>query len=108
MISLEVIEEALQYLGESAPDYAKAVGRRTFLEEKRKSVKALLYNQSERKSVADRENDAYAHADYLKLLDELRDSVEMEVLYRSLRAAYEAQIDCWRTQESSRRAANIV
>lgn len=107
MITQDQVEAAVIYLAESAKEYAQACGRRYYMEEKRKSVKATFFNASQRKTAAERENEAYAHPDYLALLESIREAVEDEVLLRALRAGAEARIEVWRSQESSRRAANV-
>lgn len=107
MITQDEVEKAVIYLAESAKEYAQAVGHRVWLEEKRKIVKASLYSQQEGRTATDRENAAYAHPDYQSLIDTLRMAVEDEQILRAYRSAAETRIEVWRSQESSRRAANV-
>jgi hypothetical protein len=105
-MSDERIEKALGFLTDSAKPYADAKGRRIWLEEKRKVVKAQLFQAATGNNV-ERESAAYTSAPYITLLDELREAVCDEERLRALRIAAEAKIEVWRSMESSRRAANV-
>lgn len=97
---------ALDFLRDNALDYAKAKSERVFLEEFRKSKKALLMRDAEvagHKSSASQEREAYAHPDYLAVLGGLREAVEHEEKLRWLFVAAQARIEAWRSLESSRR-----
>ena len=48
-----------------APAFAKAKAERMYLEEFRKSKKALLMQQHGEKPIGAQEREAYAHADYI-------------------------------------------
>jgi hypothetical protein len=50
------------------------------------------------------EREAYAHADYMALLDGLRVAVEQEESLRWLIVGAQAKIEVWRTIEANRRA----
>lgn len=106
--SFERVEKAVEFLTDSAREYAEARGRRIWLEEKRKVVKAMNF-EAERGNggVAEREAKAYCAPEYMALLDELRDAVMDEERLRALRVAAEAKIEVWRSLESTRRAANV-
>ncbi|ATQ79150.1 hypothetical protein CR152_27700 [Massilia violaceinigra] len=91
---------------DNAPAYAKAKSERVYLEEFRKTKKALLMREAEvagHKSAATQEREAYASPDYLVVLDGLRAAVEEEERYRWMMVAAQAKIEAWRTLESSRR-----
>lgn len=95
--------KAVDFIIQTAPKFAAAKATRIFLEESRKSKKALLMADSEG-SVAAREIYAYTHQDYRALLDELRKAVEEEeALLWKLRAA-SMRVDVIRTLEASARA----
>jgi hypothetical protein len=85
-------------------EYAKAKAERTYLEEFRKSKKALLFQQAPEGTVADRESYAYAHPEYTGLLDGLKVAVEREEELRWMLIAAQARIEVWRTEESTKRA----
>jgi len=96
-------QAAMQQIWELAPRYAKAKSERIYLEEYRKSKKALLMQTSQEKSAVMQERDAYADPDYIALLAGLRAAVEAEETLRWRMVASEAAIEIWRSQEASNR-----
>lgn len=101
------IFRSLDFIRDNAPLYAKAKSERVYLEEFRKSKKALLMRAAEEvghKTGAMQEREAYAHPEYMQLLDGLRAAVEEEEKYRWLMVAAQAKIEAWRTIEANRRA----
>lgn len=101
-------QEAVDYMLKTAPRYAAAKAKRVQLEEFRKSKKAILMQQAEGKTVADREAFAYAHPDYLAVLTGLEAAVEAEELFRWKMKAAELQVEIWRSQEASNRVEGRV
>ena len=98
---------ALRRMWENAPALARAKAERVYLEEYRKSLKAILMQKAQQagaKSSAEQERDAYAHNDYQIHLAALRDAVEAEELLRWRMVKDQAAIEVWRSQESSARA----
>lgn len=68
-------------MNHKSTEYAEAKANRVYLEEYRKSLKAMLMAEAEqngRKAGQERESYAYAHQDYLNLLDGLREAVKVE------------------------------
>lgn len=96
--------KAVDYIVQNAPKFAAARASRVYLEEFRKSKKALLMKDSPESSSAGQERDAYAHPDYQELLRGLREAVETEETLRWNLVAAQARIEIWRTQEASNRA----
>lgn len=97
----------LDFIRDNAPLYAKAKSERIFLEEFRKSKKALLMRDAEaagHKTGAMQEREAYAHPDYIAVLDGLRVAVEEEERLRWMIIGAQAKIEVWRTIEANRRA----
>ncbi len=88
--------------------YAKAKSDRVYLEEFRKSKKCILMKEAHRSdpklSGAAQEREAYAHKDYLEIIEGLRDAVEIEELCRWKLKMFEMRMDVWRTKESTKRA----
>lgn len=70
--------KAVEYIIANAKKYAAAKADRAYIEQFRKSKKALLMNESTAKSAVDREQYAYSHADYIQLLDGLREAIAIE------------------------------
>ena len=95
--------KAIQYLIDTAPLYAKAKSDRMFLEEFRKSRKAQLASQAGTEVLGKQETFAYAHADYIEILEGIRQAVEKEERYRWLMTAAQARIEVWRTEQYSAR-----
>ena len=95
--------KAIQYLIDTAPLYAKAKSDRMYLEEFRKSRKAQLMSQAGTEVLGKQETFAYAHQDYIEILDGIREAVEREERFRWLMTAAQARIEVWRTEQYSAR-----
>ena len=95
--------KAIQYLIDTAPLYAKAKADRIYLEEFRKSHKAQLMSQAGTEVLGKQETYAYAHPDYIQILEGIREAVEREERYRWLMTAAQARIEVWRTEQYSAR-----
>jgi len=79
--------KAIQFLIDTAPLYAKAKADRMYLEEFRKSRKAQLASQAGTEVLGKQETFAYAHADYIEILEGIREAVEKEERFRWLMTA---------------------
>jgi hypothetical protein len=95
--------KAIQYIIDTAPLYAKAKADRIYLEEFRKSRKAQLMANAGTEVLGKQETYAYAHQDYIQILEGIRQAVETEEKYRWLMTAAQARIECWRTEMYSAR-----
>ena len=95
--------KAIQYIIDTAPLYAKAKADRIFLEEFRKTRKAQLMSQAGTEVLGKQETYAYAHADYIEILEGIRQAVETEEKYRWLMTAAQARIEVFRTEAYSAR-----
>ena len=95
--------KAIQYLIDTAPLYAKSKADRMFLEEFRKSRKAQLASQAGTEVLGKQETFAYAHPEYVEILEGIRAAVEIEERYRWLMTAAQAKVECWRTAQYSAR-----
>jgi hypothetical protein len=101
------IFRSLDFIRDNAPAYAKAKSERIYLEEFRKSKKALLMRDAEiagHKSAVAQEREAYANPEYLAVLEGLKAAVEQEESLRWLIVGAQAKIEAWRTIEANRRA----
>ena len=98
--------DAVDFIIASAKPYAQAKANRIYLEEFRKSKKALLMQKSGSTAIAAKEMDAYADPDYLQLLEGLREAVETEGGLRWRMGAAQAPIEVWRTNEASNRSTD--
>jgi len=95
--------KAIQYLIDTAPLYAKAKADRMYLEEFRKSRKAQLMSQAGTEVLGKQDTFAYAHPEYIEILEGIRQAVELEERYRWLMTAAQARVECWRTAQYSAR-----
>jgi len=101
------VEKTLSFIRTNARDYAIAKSDRVYLEQFRKSKKALLINEAEQKGIKtglERESYAYAHDDYLALLTALQIAVEKEEYLKLMIAGCHAKIELWRTSQANARA----
>jgi hypothetical protein len=100
------IFRCLDFIAKNAKKYAQAKANRIYLEEFRKSKKALLMKQAEssgHNTVSAQEREAYADEGYRQHLEALRDAVVQEEALRWLMVGAQAKIEVWRTLESTRR-----
>lgn len=70
----------------------------------RKSVKAKLMKGCQETVLGKQEIYAYAHPDYIQILEGIKAVVEQEENYRWMMAAAQARVEVWKTQEFSKRA----
>jgi len=102
------INDAVDYLYTHGRKYAEARAHRVYLEEYRKSQKAMLMKSAlsdgRAKSAVVAEIEAYADSAYIEVLKGLEAAVEAEETYRWGLVSAQARIDVWRSQEASNRA----
>ena len=112
MINQENIENALEFIRTNAQNLAQAKADRVYLEQFRKSKKALLFADApatvgdKHATIADRENYAYSHPEYLALLDGLKAAIEREEKIKWMMTAAELKVDVWRTQQANARTVD--
>ena len=104
MIDEQTVESALDFLRDNAGKIGKARAERVYLEQFRKSKKAILFDQATEDTVTAKEQWALRHGDYLQVLYALRAAVEEDERLRFLSAAAEAKIEVWRTIQANVRA----
>ena len=100
------IFKALDFIRDNAALYAKAKANRIYLEEFKKSKKAICMTEaaeSGASSIGMQERDAYTAKEYIQLLEGLKAAVEEEERLRWMIIAAQTKIEVWRTLESSRR-----
>lgn len=95
--------KAIDYIIANAQKFAEAKANRVYLDEFRKSKKALLMSQSSAEAANAREQAAYAHPEYLELLNGIRAAVEIEEKLKWELEAARLRVDVWRSQETSNR-----
>lgn len=95
--------KAVDYILANAGKFAQAKANRVFIEEFRKSKKALLMAQSTAEAANAREQFAYGHPEYIELLQGLKEAVETEEKLKWELEAARLRVDVWRTQEATNR-----
>ena len=101
------IDAAVNYLYTHGQKYAEAKAQRVYLEEFRKSQKAMLMKQAlaegRAKTAVAAEIEAYSDPAYVEVLKGLQAAVEAEETLRFSLESARARIDVWRTLEASNR-----
>ena len=100
------IEQLFHDWRSSIDEAAKSKADVVYLTEFRKSKKAILMQEAElngHKTGQERESYAYAHEEYLELLDALRVATELNEKFRWRMKIAEERIGIYRTHEASKR-----
>jgi hypothetical protein len=97
-------ERAIEYIFKHGKRYAKAKADRIYMEEYRKSLKAMIMKRSLESAVNAQEREAYSDPEYVQLLQGLREAVEVEEEIRWGLVAAQARIEVWRSIEATNRA----
>lgn len=104
MITMQDAEKAVDWLRDHAGEIGEARATRLYMEQWVKTVKATIQTENPGVSVAASEIAALASSKYMAALQAYRDAVKNDETLRFLAAAAEAKLECWRSQESTRRA----
>jgi hypothetical protein len=91
-------------MAETAPRYAKAKSERVYLEEYRKSLKAILMRASKEKTSVAQEAEAYADPTYIQHIQALKIAVHGEEALRWKLVTAQTAVEVWRSTEASNRA----
>ena len=105
---MENFDKRIYKLGDAIPKYAKAKAERTYIEQFRKSKKAILMRSPEAmrlKTVAEREQYAYSHPEYIELIDGLKVAVEIEEKCKWALTRLQIEVEVWRTEQANNRMA---
>ena len=98
--------KAIDFILENAAKFAKAKSERIYLEEFRKTKKALLMKDAMQmgyQSAVAQEREAYAHPEYQELLRGLAVAIEQEEFLRFMLKAAEMRAEVWRTESANER-----
>lgn len=95
--------QAIDYIIKHADKFAKAKAERIYLEEYRKSLKALLMKRSMESAIGAQEREAYSHPEYIQMLLGLKEAIEIEEKLRWDLIAAQARVEVWRSQEATNR-----
>jgi hypothetical protein len=94
---------AVDFLLKNAGKYAAAKADRLWIEEFRKSKKALLMNECTEKAANAREQYAYSHPDYVELLAGYKAAIAIEEELKWQQIAGQLRVEVWRSQNASNR-----
>lgn len=95
--------DAVHFIYEKAPEYAKAKGELAQLEAFKHSLKAIKMAQADQSTMAAKEMEAYRSPEYQELCKAIGQATEQaEKLKWQLEAA-KMRFEAWRTQEASNR-----
>jgi hypothetical protein len=99
-------EDAAQVIRDKAPAFGEAKAQRVYLEEFRKSKKALLMKDALTLGIEAanaQEREAYAHPSYQQLIRGLAEAIEKEETLRWELEAARLDIEIWRSREATNR-----
>lgn len=106
-ISEEDAQKAVDYLRDTADSTAQARANRIYLEEYRKSLKAIIMKEHADKPVTAQEREAYADKRYIEHLSTLQMAVFDEQKALFLREAASAKLEAYRTQSANYRGIRV-
>lgn len=98
--------KAIEYIIENASKFGEAKAQRIYLEEFRKTKKALLMKEALEmgiESAVAQEREAYASVDYQLLLKGLQVAIEREETLKFMLVAAQMKADIWRSEQASER-----
>jgi hypothetical protein len=95
--------KAVDFIRDNGKKFAQAKADRVYMEEYRKSLKAILMKRSMETAVNAQEREAYSHPEYIQLLEGLREAVAIEEQLRWEMIAAQQRVEVWRSQEASNR-----
>jgi hypothetical protein len=108
MTTLRDINDSVEFIYKQGAKYAEAKAHRVYLEEFRKSQKAMLMKAAQAdgraKTAAAAEIEAYSDPAYIQILQGLQEAVEKEETFRWALVAAQARIEVYRTQSANERA----
>jgi len=95
--------EAVNFIYKTGKLYAHSKAERVYLDQFRKSKKAILIQEAPDGTGQSKESYAYAHPEYIALLEGLRAAVELEETYKFELKAAELKVETWRTEQANAR-----
>jgi len=98
--------KAIEFIIENSCKFAEAKAQRIYLEEFRKTKKALLMKEAMARgidSAVAQEREAYAHIEYADLLRGLMVAIEKEETLKWMLTAAQMKVDIYRTEEATNR-----
>jgi len=106
---MDAHHRAVDFIRDNAKVYAKAKSERVYLEEFRKSKKALLMKDAMEQGISavnQQEREAYSHPEYIELLMGLGHAIEVEETIKWKMEAARLRVEIWRTEEATNRVVD--
>mgnify|MGYP001569725640 CR=1 FL=1 len=103
IVTDEECQKALTWLVGNARNVSQAIAECAYLQEYRKSLKAMLMGKAPPGAVASMEAYAYAHPDYQAHLKGMRAAIERAEYLKFLSAAAKIKFEVWRTNHADMR-----
>jgi hypothetical protein len=103
---MENPNKVVEFLLKNAGKYAKAKAERVYLDEFRRSKRALLMQEAELhgyETSAAQERQAYSHPEYQQLLQGLKEAITIEETLKWQLTAAQIKVDIWRTEQANNR-----
>jgi hypothetical protein len=100
--------KAVDFLIANGKKAGQAKAHRWYMEEYRKSLKAILMKKSMETSVNAQEREAYSHQEFIDHLRAVEEAIEIEEELRWQMIAAQARIEVWRSQEATYRVEGKV
>ena len=102
MITGDRAEYVNDWIHKNAQAYAEAKAERIYLQEFRKTKKAILVSERQG-TVLERESFAYSHPDYVAILEGIKVAVVEEETLLWKKTAAQNEIEMYRTQQANQR-----
>ena len=106
-MKFEDAEKALEYLKNTDEEAARRRAHKDWLHEKKKTVLAIAAAESDEKSQAGKEADAYRSQNYQTWLLNYKEAVADFEIIRNQRASAALQIEIWRSYNANTRQGNV-
>ncbi len=106
-ITDEEVEKALNYLANSAKEYADKKARMKWLEHHRKSIRSQEALKATAKTISENNTRAEASTAYKAVLEEYKGSVADFTLIEAYRKVAELKVEVWRSLNANSRKGNI-
>ena len=107
MISSHEAEAAVDFIRDNAKKLGHAKSNRIYLEEFRKSKRAMLVQEIQG-TIQERDAFAYSHKDYIEILNALKEAVYEEERLRWLMVSAQEKVSLYKTEEASNRLIDKV
>ena len=102
-ITEDEVDRALDWLRDNADEAAAATADRIYVQEYRKSLKAIIMKEHEGLPLGAQEREAYADRRYIDYLDAIRQAVFNDVKLDFLKSAADAKVKAWQTYSANSR-----